>query len=407
MAARSERPNLKWTFRVVDDPVVNAFALPGGYIYITRGIMAHLNSEAELAGVVGHEIGHVTGRHGVNQMSKQQLAQLGLGVGMAVSEGFRNYGNLAMQGLGLLFLKYSRDAERQADDLGLRYVVRDGFDPRPMADVYTVLQSVSQAAGGGSVPPLVSTHPDPGNRRLRILEGISRLEEPLEGRPVNRDSYLDRLDGIVFGENPRDGFFKGSAFYHPEMKFRLDFPPEWRTQNQRQAVVAVSPGEDALVQLTLAAGDSPAAAFEAFMSQEGLQRGAPWRERIGRYTASSGSFAVTTQSGVMRGLIAFIGFGDRILQLMAYTPEEKWPTYQGVFATALASFGDLTDRRFLDVQPRRVRIVRADRNTSLEALARRHDATVDVKTLALINQLPDGAGVEAGKRYKVVVGALP
>ena len=121
LAAASERPNLPWSFQVVDDPVVNAFALPGGFIFVTRGLMTHLGSEAQLAAVMGHEIGHVTGRHSVRMMSKATVAQLGLGVGMVFSETLRNVGQLGMAGMQLLFLKYGRDAEREADDLGFRY----------------------------------------------------------------------------------------------------------------------------------------------------------------------------------------------------------------------------------------------------------------------------------------------
>ncbi len=122
LARVSERPNLPWTFRVIDDPVVNAFAIPGGHIYVTRGILAHLNSEAELASVIGHEIGHVTARHSVTQMSQQQLMQLGLVVGVALKPGLAKYAGVASQGMQLLFLKYSRDDESQADQLGLRYI---------------------------------------------------------------------------------------------------------------------------------------------------------------------------------------------------------------------------------------------------------------------------------------------
>src|SRR3989475_10303431 len=165
LAATSERPNLPWTFHVVDDPVVNAFALPGGYIYVTRGILAHLNSEAELAGVVGHEIGHVTARHSVSQLSKQQLTQLGLAVGSIASPEFGRYAGVAGQALGVLFLKYSRDNESQADDLGLRYMRRANYDPREMPHVFEMLTRVSQAQGGGRVPEWLATHPNPENRR--------------------------------------------------------------------------------------------------------------------------------------------------------------------------------------------------------------------------------------------------
>ena len=127
LAAKSERPDLPWSFKVVDDPTVNAFALPGGYIYVTRGIMTHLRSEAELVAVLGHEIGHVTGRHSASQMSKQQLAMGGLIVGMAVEPELQRFGGLAQQALGLLFLKFGRDDENQADELGLRYMARAGL----------------------------------------------------------------------------------------------------------------------------------------------------------------------------------------------------------------------------------------------------------------------------------------
>src|SRR2546427_361433 len=203
LAATSERPNLPWSFRVVDDPVVNAFALPGGYIYVTRGILAHLNSEAELAGVVGHEIGHVTARHSVSQLSKQQLAQIGLAVGTIANPDFERFAGLASAGLGVLFLKYSRDAERQADDLGLRYMRRANYDPREMPHVFEMLTHVSQAQGGGRVPEWLATHPDPENRRGRIEQEVAALPQSFSGAAGNRDPYLRQLDGLVFGTNPR------------------------------------------------------------------------------------------------------------------------------------------------------------------------------------------------------------
>src|SRR5687768_9342800 len=165
LAATGERPSPPWTFRVVDDPVVNAFALPGGYIYVTRGIMAHLNSEAELAAVLGHEIGHVTARHTANQISKQQVAQLGLAVAMVASSDVGRYAAVAQQGLGALFLKFSRDDERQADELGLRYLQRTDHDPRQMPAVFSMLERVSAADSAGALPEWLATHPSPENRR--------------------------------------------------------------------------------------------------------------------------------------------------------------------------------------------------------------------------------------------------
>ena len=200
LAASSERPNLQWTFRVVDDPTVNAFALPGGYIYVTRGLLTHLNSEAELASVLGHEIGHVTARHSVSQMSKAQLLNVGLIVGMILRPQLQNFGGLAQAGLELLFLKYSRNDESQADELGLRYLTRAGYDPRPMTQVFRTLERVGTAEGEGRVPTWLSTHPDPGDRERRIAAAIAALPAGQAGSRVERDAYLQRIDGIVFGD---------------------------------------------------------------------------------------------------------------------------------------------------------------------------------------------------------------
>src|SRR4029077_11251164 len=220
LAATSERPNLPWTFHVVDDPVVNAFALPGGYIYVTRGILAHLTSEAELAGVVGHEIGHVTARHSVSQMSKQQLAQMGLAIGSIASPDFERYAGLASAGLGVLFLKFSRDAESQADHLGLRYMRRARYDAREMPHVFEMLTRVSQAQGGGRVPEWLPPHPHPDTRRGRTEEELASGPQDPAGTAVNRDVYLRRLEGLVYGSDPREGYFKGSLFLHPGLRFR-------------------------------------------------------------------------------------------------------------------------------------------------------------------------------------------
>src|SRR5438045_7013385 len=215
-AATTERPNLPWTFRVVDEPVVNAFALPGGFIYVTRGILAHLNSEAELAGVVGHEIGHVTARHAVSQMTKQQLAQLGLAVGAIASPDVGRYAGLASQALGVLFLKYSRDDESQADELGLRYLRRAAYDPREMPHVFEMLTRVSQAQGGGRVPEWLATHPNPENRRGRIEQEIAAGPQSFAGTVVNRDSYRQRPDGLVSGTTPAQGSSKRAELCCPE-----------------------------------------------------------------------------------------------------------------------------------------------------------------------------------------------
>jgi len=405
LAATSERPNLPWTFHVVDDPVVNAFALPGGYIYVTRGILAHLNSEAELGGVVGHEIGHVTARHSVSQLSKQQLAQLGLAVGSIASPDFGRYAGLAGQALGVLFLKYSRDNESQADDLGLRYMRRANYDPREMPHVFEMLTRVSQVQGGGRVPEWLATHPNPENRRGRIEQEIAALPQDFTGAAVNRDTYLRRLDGLVFGNNPREGYFKENQFFHPDLRFRVMFPEGWTTNNGKQAVIAVSPQQDAMVEVSVAKGPSADAAAGAFLAQKGLTSGYPVRISVGGLPAVTAGFAAATDNGTLRGTVLFVEYGGAVYRLVGYATDARWPALQVTVERALQSFARLTDPAALAVQPQRVDIVRVDRRTTIEEMARQRPSPVPAATLALVNQVEPQTSLEPGRLVKWIVGA--
>ena len=265
MAKASERPNLPWEFHVVNDASVNAFALPGGFIFVTRGLMTAINDEAELATVVGHEIGHVTNRHSVQQMSKAELAQVGLGIGSILSSDVAKLAGLASQGLSLLFLKYSRDAENQADKAGFRYALNANYNVSEMANVFQTLDRMSQASGGGKLPEWLSTHPDPGTRVQNTEQRLDTLSRSLANTITNRDDYLQHIAGLTYGEDPRQGFFEGRTFYHPDLRFQLTYPQGWQTQNTPDAVVAMSPQQDAIIQLGLAGQTPPQQAAQQFL----------------------------------------------------------------------------------------------------------------------------------------------
>jgi len=402
LAAKSERPDLPWSFKVVDDPTVNAFALPGGYIYVTRGIMAHLRSEAELVAVLGHEIGHVTGRHSASQMSKQTLAMGGLVLGMAVKPELQQFAGLAQQSLGLLFLKFGRDDENQADELGLRYMTRQAYDPKEMLEVFGVLDGVTRAEGGGRMPDWLSTHPSPGNRTARIQGQIAATEA--SGTIVNRREYLRQLDGMVFGDNPREGFFQENAFYHPDLRFQLLFPRGFKTQNQKQAVVGVSQAQDAMITLTLAGGASPEEAARQFFSQQGVQTGRSGRDTIGGLPAYTAFFEAATEEGTLRGEVSFVSYGGKIYRILAYTPAARFSTYQNAFDAAIRSFSRLTDSRYLDVQPKRLALVNLERQMALPEFARAYPSTVEIGTLGLINGVGANEMLPGGELAKRVVG---
>ena len=406
LATKSERPDLPWSFKVVDDPIVNAFALPGGFIYVTRGIMADLSSEAELVGVLGHEIGHVTGRHSVERLSKAQLANVGLGVGMILSPEFRQLGDVAQMGMGLLFLKYSRDDEREADDLGLRYSLRGGYDAREMPEVFTVLKRVGEAAGAGGIPNWLATHPDPAERRERIERMLADSQVDFTGLRVNRPAYFERLDGMVFGANPREGYFKEGSFYHPDLAFQLRFPRDWQTQNQRQAVVAVNQAQDAMLQLTLAQDADPAAAVGRFLGQEGIEAGTVQNTRINGLAAAWASFEVADEQNPLTGRVVCIRHGESTFQLMALAKRASWAANDATFEASQKSFARLTDRRYLDVQPARIELVRLPRAMTLREFAERYPSTTDLETLALINHAQPDDRLASGTTMKRVVGGL-
>jgi predicted Zn-dependent protease len=403
LAATSERPKLPWTFRVVDDPAVNAFAIPGGFVYVTRGILAHMTNEAELATVMGHEIGHVTARHTAHQMSREQLAGLGLAIGSIASSQIAKYAGVASQALGVLFLKFSRDNENQADELGVRYSSRANYDSRQMIEVMKVLDKIT-AQSGSRLPEWLATHPNPGNRIEHITAVIAQTKADLTGAVVNRDGFERRLDGMIFGMNPREGFFRGSEFFHPDLRFRITFPNGWQTFNAKSAVAAQSPQQDAIIELTLAQGSNADQAARSFLSTQGVQAGTLTRANINGLPAAQAPFAASTQSGTLRGTAVFVEYGNNVFQLLAYAPEASWPARQSEAQRAVSSFGPLNDPAILSVQPQHVSLITLDRRTTIAELARQRPAPVSVAMLALINQVDENTPLEPGRIVKWVVG---
>ncbi len=405
LAAVSERPHLPWTFRLLDDPLVNAFAVPGGYLYITRGILAHFGSEAEFATVMGHEIGHVTARHSAAQMSRQQAAQIGLAAGSVASREIARYAGNIGQGIGVLFLKYGRDDESEADGLGARYMRRTNYDVREAPKVFAMLGRVSQAAGGGAAPEWLSTHPDPGNREARLQELVQRLPPESLGTTVNREGYLRRLEGLVFGDDPRQGYFQGTRFIHPELAVELTFPQGWRTDNQAQSVMAASPKQDAVMSVALAKQTTPAEAAQAFFAQQGVTGGPPRQGQINGLPAAGGAFQAQTQDGAaLAGSAAFVAYGGRVYQILGYSGADGWQTYGPAVGSATQSFKAVTDQKLLRVQPRRLAIVTLDRDMSLTEFNGRFPSTVPIATLALINGVDSTAALPRGAVVKRVVG---
>ncbi len=405
MAKASERPNLPWEFHVVNDASVNAFALPGGFIYVTRGLMTSINDEAELATVVGHEIGHVTNRHTVQQISKAEIAQVGLGVGSIVSSDIARVAGLASQGLQVLFLKYSRDAENQADQAGFRYALNQNYDVREMANVFQTLERTSELAGGGKLPEWLSTHPDPGTRIQNTQQRLDTLHHDLSKAVVNRDQYLQHVQNMTYGEDPRQGFFEGAAFYHPDLRFQITFPQGWKTQNGANAVIAGSPEQDAIMQLSLAGKTSPQQAAQQFLSQQGVQAGNTSTASVNGLPAASGYFQAQTEQGSVQGLVTFLSYNGNTYGILAYTPAGKLTQYDQAFRQSIGSFSALRNQAALNVQPAKVELVKLQRQMTLEQFNQQYPSSIPIAELAVINEIESPtATIPAGRTVKRVVG---
>lgn len=404
LAAKTERPNLPWEFHVVDDASVNAFALPGGFIFVTRGIMTYMNNEAELATVLGHEIGHVTNRHSVHMISQQQVAQLGLGVGSILSPTVARLGQVAGAGLSVLFLKYSRDAENEADLAGFRYALNDRYDVRQMANVFETLDRLG-AGSEGKLPDWLSTHPSPGNRIQATQGRLDTLHASLAGTKVERDAYLQKVGGMIFGEDPRQGYFKNGVFLHPDMRFQITFPQGWKTQNTASAVAAGSPNNDAIMQLTLGQG-TPQTAAQQFFGQQGIQSSQISNSSINGLPAVSGYFQAQTEQGAVAGVVAFLQYGGATYQILGYTPATSLSQYDQVFRRAIGSFGQLTDPTALNVQAAKVELIRVPREMTVQQFNAAYPSSIPIEQLAVINELTDGATLKAGTLAKRVVGGV-
>jgi len=411
MGKLSHRPNLEYHVKVVDSPVINAFAVPGGYIYLTRGIMANFNNEAEFMGVLGHEMGHVAARHSVSQQTKQQLGTLLLIGGMIASEKFANYAEAAMQGMQLLFLSFSRDDERQADQLGVEYASRTGYDAAKMADFYKVLIKMNLSEAAGGVPTFLSTHPDPGDRYNAVLRD-SRLWQDSLNLPVykvNADPYLQMINGMIYGEDPKQGYTMDNTFYHPEMKFKFSYPLGWELTNAPTQVTVQPADGKALMLFTLSNQRTLESAVDSTMAQYGLTL-----QRAERRTVNGMPAIVTLakqqtqdQSGAAAGansvISYFIDYSSVFYVFHGVSTEADFANYAPTMEASMKTFAKLTDASRINVKPKRVFVKKAPRaGTLASTLSYFNMPQAMMEELALLNNMELNDPVPAGKNIKIV-----
>lgn len=405
MAAISHRPNLDFTFKIVDSPVINAFAVPGGYVYFTRGIMAHFNNEAEFAGVLGHEIGHVTARHSAQQQSKAMLAQVGLTVGMVVSDHFAQFADLAGQGVGLLFLKFGRDDERESDRLGVEYSTKVGYNSHEMAEFFRTLQRKEQMAGGQAVPSFLSTHPDPGERLENVHELTEKWQKKVKDKSfeVGRNSYLQMIDGLVYGEDPRQGYRLENVFYHPVLKFSFPIPAGWQYQNTPQQVQMAESNGEAMMMLQMAQGNSLEAAAQQIIKNYQLELVDSRKVTVNGLSALAVLADQKTQQGTIRVLAYLIDYGENIYNLMGITALNNFDKYSRLFTQVMEGFAPLTDPERINVSPERIRVRSVPVSATLaDALQRLNVPQERLEELAVLNGMELNTRVEQGMLIKVI-----
>ncbi|MBN2481695.1 MAG: M48 family metalloprotease [Bacteroidales bacterium] len=411
MGRISHRPNIEYHIKILDSPVVNAFAVPGGYIYMTRGILAQLNNEAELIGVVGHEMGHITARHSVSQQSKQQLGQLLLIGGILASEQFRKYADYALQSMQLLFLSFSRENEREADRLGVEYSSKIGYDAHKMADFFQVLHKMELASEQAGVPTFLSTHPDPGDRYNDVNRDATAWQDSLNYSTwkVNADSYLRMIDGIVYGEDPRQGYVEGNTFYHPELRFKFSFPPGWQLENMPVQVRMAPQDGNALMIFTLSSQNTlENAALETI---EQLQLTV---QESGQTTVNGMPALVTLSTQVTQDdytgqqqtivvLSYFIDYNGTYYIFHGVSTESDFNSYAKLFEATMGNFNRLTDASKINVKPKKILVRSVQRSGTLADAFRYYGVPQSqMAEFALLNNMELTDRVQSGKMIKII-----
>ncbi len=403
IAATSNRPGLRWTFRVLDDPEVNAFALPGGYVYVTRGLLVHLEREDALAAVLAHEVGHVAARHSVNQVSRAAVAGSGVGLISIISP---RAGQRASARLELGFLAHSREDEMEADDLGVRYARAAGFDGRAMLEVLAMLGEYEELAGGETVPTHMRTHPDPGIRLSRLEPALGKLAPPNADTPARAD-FLARTNGLLYGKDFRQGVALGQRWIYPAGGVELTLPEPWKLESGTGVVIATAETEDALVLARAGQYESAEAAEKDLLAGGGIELGPEWDVQLGGWPTRARYFGLKENPPRFRGLYAFVETPSAVWELVALTTVDKLEAMAPAFEGSMLSFRALVEPRLLSLQPRRVEVRTLSGAATLEALHASSPASVDLPTLALINGVDPAQLLPAGSTVRWVVGFDP
>ncbi|SFR81950.1 M48 family metalloprotease [Sphingomonas jatrophae] len=406
-----------FTIALLNSPVNNAFAIPGGYVYVTRQLMGLMNDEAELAGVLGHEVGHVAARHSAKRQAAAQRNSIFGALAQAAAGAFlgnSGFGELIGRGIGtgaqLLTLRYSRSQETEADALGIRYLVGAGYDPSAMSSVLASLQAQTnldaRAAGksANALPAWASTHPEPGARVAQALNVAAKTGRAGQGNR-SRDAFLAALDGAVYDDDPRQGIVDGRTFRHPDLRLRFTAPAGFALANGSDAVsISGSGGQGQFSGGRLGTGLDAyvAAVFAKLTGGQGVDASRVQRTRIAGFDAATATARANTQSGqVDVTVVAYQVSADSAYHFLLLTPAGSG---LGPFSPMVQSFARLTEAEARAIRGRRIQVVTVGPRDNVASLSARM-AYPDLKEerFRVLNALTSGEQVRAGAKVKLVV----
>ena len=411
LAQHSPRHDVSYRFAVADMPEPNAFALPGGYIYVSRGLLAIANSEAELANVIGHEIGHVAARHasqretrsvGVGLLSALGAAAAGVVAGGPAAQAVSQLGQIA--GAGLI-ASYGRDQERQADEVGQKLAAESGWDPAAVSRFFTTLERQTTLEHGERLPSFFDSHPMT-SERAQATAARARTLAVVPGPPIatTQADFLRKLDGLLIGPDPGEGVFRGSRFLHPGLGLALEFPDGWQTQNSADAVGAISPQQDAVIVLQPQGppGDPRAAAMKAAQANGlSLQNTASGSQ--GGMQTFRALVARQTQDGPVIYDLTWIAHPKVMLRLTGMAPQSRFQSQSTAFARVSRSVSKLDASERAGIRERRLRVVEARGGETLSALSSRSGNVWTLDETSIANGLAREPRLDKGQLVKIAV----
>ncbi|MBI5568379.1 MAG: M48 family metalloprotease [Desulfomonile tiedjei] len=412
LAKQSPRQDVAYTFRIVDTVEPNAFALPGGHVYVSRGLLALANSEDELAGTVGHEIGHVAARHSVKTMTRQApfafITNLTAGVTGLVSPTLgRAIGGIGDAATGLVVSPFNRQQERQADRVGQDIAARAGWDPAGLSTFLNRLEREDELRQKGHrKTSFFDTHPATPERVKDTAAYAEELQRAA-GQPTNesRPSFLARLDGLVVGPRAANGILTGQVYLHPDLNFRVRFPEQWHIENSRRQVAAASQdGQEAILLDMAGSGEDPldgARALEKAAKAPVMQH--TERLMVGGLRAARTRLKTDSSQGTLLLNLVWIAHAGKIYQLAGICHVKRSEAFDLVFERLLRSFRPLTLSEHAGVRESRLRLVKASQGETLDALAARSHSSWSAEQVAVANGLARDAKLAAGELIKIVV----